>query len=78
MTRAEPVHPSVQMSVRAGSDAVLEAVSESPVLRGTTSSGPDVDLWEPAAHAGAAVSVSVQGQVRHRATAPPHSERLRP
>src|SRR5450631_381944 len=77
-TRAEPVHSSVQMSVRAGSDAVLGAVSESPALRRTTSSGPDVDLWEPAAHAGAAVSVSAQGQVRHRATAPPHTERSRP
>ena len=78
-TRPELVHPSVQMSVRgAGSDAMLEALSESSVLRGTTSSGPDADLRAPAAPPEATVPVPARGQVRHRATAARHTERSWP
>jgi hypothetical protein len=78
-TRPELVHSSVQVSVRgAGSDAVLEALSESSALPGTTSSGPDADLQAPAGPPEATVSVPARGQVRHRATAPRHTERSWP
>jgi len=67
-TRPDQPHSSVPFSVRgAGSIAVLEALSESWALRGTTSSGPDADLPTPAAQPEA--SVPTRGQVRHRATA---------
>jgi alpha-1,6-mannosyltransferase len=57
-TRAQPVHSSVRMSVPgAGSDAVLDSLSESSTLRGTTSSGPNADVRAPATPLGAAASV---------------------
>ncbi|HEY5180549.1 MAG TPA: hypothetical protein VIJ07_12385, partial [Dermatophilaceae bacterium] len=78
-TRPELVHSSVQVSVRgAGSDAVLEALSESSALRGTTSSGPDADFRAPAAPPEATVPVPARVQVRHRATTPGHTERSWP
>ena len=62
-TRPELVHPSVQMSVRgAVSDAVLEGLSQSSALQGTTSSGPDADLRAPAVPPEATVATAFSGR----------------